>query len=438
MDLAKILVVTGDEKKRALFVDSLDKSQYELFFAFTIEDAIALVMAHKGAFDLLVLDFSLPNNGAIRCLDDLKRHPLYKRMPVLAIVSKEEIETASQYLSEIDDMMLDSSSQFFIKRKVVRILEALSYEDEGRNELSSVSPINTADSPFLFPLDKVPEKTKKQFSLLSFFDVYRIVDPENHYVYHFDEKGKLSSQRVECFETWNRSRLCVNCISKSCLHYNKEYIKVEHFKNHTFIIASLPLVIDNHPYSIEFIKDGTSELLLSDHNSDVNLTMNAYISHLNDLSGRDLFSGLHNKEFMNQALATSIFDKKEIEVAFLDIDAFKAVNDTYGHLVGDEVIFYLSSLLLKLEMKEGYEVGRVGGDEFLAFGPKSTGLSEIIEAITKEFASHPFSRDSEEFFVTVSVGLEASRKDDTVENLLDRVDKKLYQVKEEKKKKEIR
>ena len=211
--------------------------------------------------------------------------------------------------------------------------------------------------------------------------------------------------------------------------HKREYLKVEHFEDKTFIIIAAPIVIEGKDMAIEFVKETTKNLLLSDHSSNVNLTMSDYLRHMTNLSSKDVFSGLFNKNYMHQIIAASLADKKEIQVAFMDINNFKEVNDTYGHLSGDQVIVYLASLLLSSSKENDFVCGRVGGDEFLIVYEHQDSLEDIVNEILLKVEAHPFEHEGKVFHVSIATGYEKNIPGDNENSILERVDKKMYEIK---------
>jgi diguanylate cyclase len=118
-------------------------------------------------------------------------------------------------------------------------------------------------------------------------------------------------------------------------------------------------------------------------------------------------------------------------VAMMDIDHFKAVNDSHGHVVGDRVLVsfahYLASHLRPYDL-----VFRYGGEEFLIClpGTDMPGGREIIDRLRDEFGSMPQRASGKEaFYVTASAGLAMLAPEIPVEESIDRADKALYAAK---------
>lgn len=84
------------------------------------------------------------------------------------------------------------------------------------------------------------------------------------------------------------------------------------------------------------------------------------------MSEHDAMTALLNRRTMQTKMATLLQTTKQASLIFLDIDHFKSINDTYGHMVGDKVIKATAAYLKKVIREEDY-VSRFGGEEFLIF-----------------------------------------------------------------------
>ena len=113
----------------------------------------------------------------------------------------------------------------------------------------------------------------------------------------------------------------------------------------------------------------------------------------------------------------------------LDIDGFKAVNDTRGHQTGDRVLAAVASRLARRVRAEDV-LGRWGGEEFVVLLPDLDAVEAAVaaEAFRQEVANEPIPLDGEELTVTVSVGWTAWDGEGAAE-LIDRADVALYAAK---------
>lgn len=125
----------------------------------------------------------------------------------------------------------------------------------------------------------------------------------------------------------------------------------------------------------------------------------------------DYLTGLHSRRFIvekgNRLFHYSRVDGRPFSVLVMDIDHFKEINDTYGHLTGDSILRQLAEIMQK-SIRESDLVGRIGGEEFLFLLP-GTPLDhaiDIAERLRKEVELHEFTNQAhEKIEMTVSIGV---------------------------------
>jgi two-component system cell cycle response regulator len=151
-------------------------------------------------------------------------------------------------------------------------------------------------------------------------------------------------------------------------------------------------------------------------------------------SRTDVLTGLYNRRHLEEQLrigiSTAVRRDEPIGVLLLDVDHFKAVNDTYGHQAGDEVLVELARRI-QTELRAGDIAGRWGGEEFLVVLP-NTGLAGTVETgerIRAIVEAEQFGAGEEYITVTISGG-GASDIDVDEEALVHRADNGLYEAKD--------
>lgn len=151
----------------------------------------------------------------------------------------------------------------------------------------------------------------------------------------------------------------------------------------------------------------------------------------------DALTGCLNRRGLDQALDRELAraERASSEVAMLaiDIDHFKDVNDSYGHMAGDETLEQFGRLLLA-SVRTGDIVGRVGGDEFVILCPDTgiEGARMLAASLCQFVATHPFDGHGAAVLVTISAGvaaIEATAADHTASELKLRADRALYDAK---------
>lgn len=160
-------------------------------------------------------------------------------------------------------------------------------------------------------------------------------------------------------------------------------------------------------------------------------------TELEQLATTDPLTGLNNRK----QVMTILHDhyeyyrryKRVFSVLMLDVDHFKAVNDTYGHQAGDTVLKQVAELFNK-NLRSVDSAGRYGGEEFIVILPESgmDGSIQVAERIRKAVASHIFIHEDQEIQVHISVGIGKVREQDGDEQkVVTRADMALYRAKNE-------
>ena len=151
----------------------------------------------------------------------------------------------------------------------------------------------------------------------------------------------------------------------------------------------------------------------------------------------DPLSGLLNRRGLMEKLEEIIKDATEsgetFSIILLDIDHFKRINDTFGHVVGDSVIRYLARIL-KNETKGQDIVARIGGEEFVIILPHTNydGARRVAEKIRQTVAHKKLSvkLNNQPLQFTISAGVAVYQLGEPIEALFERADKALYHAKE--------
>jgi diguanylate cyclase (GGDEF)-like protein len=152
-------------------------------------------------------------------------------------------------------------------------------------------------------------------------------------------------------------------------------------------------------------------------------------------SGIDPLTGLADRAILMETLSTMVCGGRSSDhrcaVLFVDVDGFKQINDSYGHLLGDRVLREVAQRLSSC-VRTGDHVARFGGDEFVILLERVMGRSEIdpvIQRIRSAF-QRPISLPQGEVVLAVSIGVaEAGDDGRSAEELIDAADQAMYVAK---------
>ena len=158
---------------------------------------------------------------------------------------------------------------------------------------------------------------------------------------------------------------------------------------------------------------------------------------MKDMAIKDGLTGVYNRAYFNEIYpsicAKSIVNEQSLSVAMLDIDKFKRINDTYGHLAGDEVIRMVASVDQKYaKMHDGYAV-RYGGEEFLLIiqGKTVEEFYAILQQVHDDIVKNIVKFEGEEIKVNSSIGMSNYPEiADEIVDVLDQSDQAMYFSKE--------
>ncbi len=148
----------------------------------------------------------------------------------------------------------------------------------------------------------------------------------------------------------------------------------------------------------------------------------------------DALTGLRNRRSFNEELNRLFAQRQRQGIVFslllIDVDRFKAVNDTHGHPVGDLVLQSVSDLLTKT-LREMDFVCRIGGDEFAVICPGSHlhEAATAAERARQSVAATPLRIKVGEIPITLSVGVAEVGGSEIAEGLIQRADEALYAAK---------
>jgi diguanylate cyclase (GGDEF)-like protein len=208
-------------------------------------------------------------------------------------------------------------------------------------------------------------------------------------------------------------------------------------------ILAIPVLFKRVPLGVVILASvapfaADVEALVEQLRADLGLALNNALTHdrLQRLAAMDPLTEAYNRRFglsrLQEEFARSVRSGGPLGVLMLDLDHFKAVNDTYGHLVGDRVLRAAAAACRRI-IREGDVLIRFGGEEFLILLPGAAlaDLGELGERIRRAIGATVVSDGDQRIGVTVSVGA-ASFPEEGVESpeaLVELADAALYAAK---------
>ena len=190
-------------------------------------------------------------------------------------------------------------------------------------------------------------------------------------------------------------------------------------------MLTISTVYDAQGYPLHYVGLFSDITALKEHERQLE-----HLAHYDALTG--LPNGVLLADRVRQAMTQAQRHAQSIVVAFLDLDGFKAVNDHYGHAVGDRLLMVVATRM-KEALREGDTLARVGGDEFVAV------LLDLVDIAVGEpifqrllaAASQPVMIGDHALQVSASIGITFYPQADEIdaEQLLRQADQAMYQAK---------
>lgn len=167
------------------------------------------------------------------------------------------------------------------------------------------------------------------------------------------------------------------------------------------------------------LKDTERKLLESERNY-------KYLAH------HDSLTDLYNRAAIQEQLQQKIADREMFALTLIDLDNFKPINDTYGHVVGDLYLKHIADMLKNLAQPDDI-IGRIGGDEFvlvISCMDESSDLNQAVHSRLSVLYKSPFKHEGIEIPVSFSAGVSLYPRDGSdVTTLLKYADEAMYSVK---------
>lgn len=254
------------------------------------------------------------------------------------------------------------------------------------------------------------------------FEVARFVDVSMMFQYDLNEAHtELVRTAYNCYAVWNKEHRCQNCVSATAFKTKGKMTKFEFIDKDIYYVVAKYIEIEDEPFMLEMVTKIDDRTLLGafGHESFIK-TIIGY----NETLYIDPLTKAYNRQYFTTQLEGLT---RANAIAFVDVDYFKEVNDTFGHDAGDTVLRAIVQTIMR-EVRSSDSVIRYGGDEFLVlfekmhpdkFGDKLEQIRKSIEELSLP--------DYPEIKTSVSIGGVMCEKCD--KDAIAAADKNLYEAK---------
>ena len=283
---------------------------------------------------------------------------------------------------------------------------------------------------------------KERMSIFkNFYDEIRVVDPINNKVFSDEFNSKINDNlnkkecsTSNCYDVWGKKSMCSTCISKKAYLKNDTFMKLEYNQKNIFLVLASPIEIEERKYVVEILKDITNNGEIVEGTGETDY-LDLTIKTMGENLVKDYLTGVYNKRYIDQRFSKeanrNLKESIPTTVIMTDIDSFKRVNDTYGHLIGDKILRDFAKVLNNNIRENSDWIGRYGGEEFIIV-LNNTNMKngvKVAEKLRKIIEKMSFDYDEISVKITASFGVcEVSEKEDPFDTIKN-ADEKLYMAK---------
>jgi two-component system cell cycle response regulator len=441
---ALILVVDDIPSNVKILEIKLTAKYYEVITASNGMTAIEL--AQEKQPDIVLLDVMMPEMDGFETCRRLKQNYATMHIPVIIVTALTDIDNKIEGLnSGADEFLIKPVKDFALFTRIKSLLRFKNIFDELRLRLSTQLKINIiTENEILKYVDDfqsakivVVDNEKSQFQ-----QIKEILSPYFSNIIHLsnvhEQFGNIDLAIINISITKELLRFCSILKSKPQTRLVPVITIIDDEDDQELIneitdvgindYITLPL---NENELLARVRTHAKRKKYQDaieENVENNLKM-AVIDPLTSLYNRYYF-----EKYMNELIEKkNKSDSKKFSLAILDIDFFKKINDTYGHLSGDLILKQIASIL-KANLRLNDLIVRFGGEEIVIIfvDIQLSDAQVIAERLREIIANYHFQAiDNSIIRVTVSIGVSEFEKTDTLESLIKKSDKNLYLAKEQ-------
>jgi diguanylate cyclase (GGDEF)-like protein/PAS domain S-box-containing protein len=426
------LVVDDDLRARESLATLLETQWPDVSQAEDGEEAIALIQQRQ--FNLIILDLNMPKKSGDQVLAFIKE----KKIPTTVIVlsgetsinkvneairlGAYEIFKKPYSFDELEHAIRNALDKLLIEEEKAQIQSRLEHSEKLHRYMVDNSPdliyiLNLAGE-FTFVNNSVTRLLgfKKSHLIGKHFSEF-IADEDSlkaEYLFNERRRASRSNRTVE---------LGLKCnAASSSKPFETTTCPIELNSMGIYSVDSK----DSKKPSIYQGTYGVARDISRRKKAEKLITYQAY---------HDLLTKLPNRAMLRDRLDLAIKQAERtgetLIVMFLDLDRFKLINDSFGHVVGDQLLVEVAGRL-KTEIRTGDTLARLGGDEFMLLLPQPTSRAQAESVAQKLIASlqQPFYLRGKEVYINVSIGISVFPVDSKdINTLIKNADMAMYEVK---------
>ncbi len=443
---ARVLVVDDVPANVKLLEARLSAEYFDVVTAMSGREALAI--CERAECDLVLLDVMMPDMDGFEVCRRLKSNPATHHIPVVMVTALDQPSDKVRGLEAgADDFLTKPIPELVLIARVRSLARLKMVTDELRlrvltsHEIGIESPereavADTGRDGRILIVDDRPASYERIAAMLAKEHAVEVEADPNQALFHAAE-GNYDLLIVSLeLESFDALRLCSQARS------------LDRTRNLPILVITEP---DNNARMLRGLEIGVNDFLIRPIDKNELLARarsqvrkRRYTERLRDnvqmsieMAITDALTGLFNRRYMESHLGTLIEQAaargKPLSALVIDIDYFKAINDSHGHDAGDDV---LRDFALRIKRSiRGIDLAcRYGGEEFVIVMPETdmAVAAMVAERLRRRIAAESFgiAQGARHVAVTISIGIAGFRgKDDTAASLLKRADQALYRAK---------
>ena len=411
---SRILVVDDNEMNRDLLARRLTKQGHSVVMANGGRQALGLL--GDGQFDLILLDIEMPGLSGLDVLAEARRRHTQVELPIIMVTSRSDTEDIVRALDMGASDYITKPIDFPVALARVRTQLSLRRTEEARRETEERYALALAGSN-----DGIWDWNLKTREFCFSARWKKTLGYEEH------EIGSLREEWFDRIHPEDRARVerdIQACIAGIDPHFENEHRVLHRDGSYRWILSRGAPIRD---------QAGIAHRIAG---SQTDITSFKIADPLTGLPNRALFMDRLKR------LAEKAKRKPDnlFALLFLDLDQFKLINDSLGHLVGDQLIVAFARRLehelrstdVVSRFTEGHALARLGGDEFMVLLDDLQHASDALRIAERigEALKRPFDIGGNEIFASVSIGVSLSSTGfERPEDLLRDADTAMYRAK---------
>jgi len=410
-------ILCVDDTEANLFIlESLFEQyndNYNVITALSGEKALGVLLENK--VDLILLDVMMPVLSGFETARLIKANKLTKDIPIIFLTAKRDDETIHDSFKYGVDYLSKPYDEFELFTRIDTHLKLVESKQELKKQVEFNQAVLDSQRNIIFIQDK-NEIVKANKSFLDFFNVKSIEQFNNMY-----------SCITELFMEYE-NYFALNILNNHKLWY-EDIIHTDKVTEYNIMIMDTK-IFEPKSFKIDVSEIKGSQKFVITFTDITSLTTKS--KRFETKATYDELTSIYNRSKFNEVMIEyfNLFTRYNEPLCFaiFDIDFFKQVNDTYGHLVGDEVLIKFSQTINSM-VRATDVFARWGGEEFtlLMPGTKIDDGFEVVNKIREVIENVKFEVIGQK---TCSVGVTQFKKDDTIDSALVRADEALYEAKE--------